>query len=107
MKTIKSKLPETLAKSKFIEFLTNHSLYDKYFREFVWSYHSPHTSKPLEEYWSEWAGLCSQYNWIDGIIVFHKSRYGEAFWNDINTQWYRELDILNEEYTKSLGGGIK
>lgn len=102
MKKIKSKLPYTYAKAKFIEFLTNNSLYEKYFREFVWSYTSPQTSKPLEEYWSDWAELCSQYNWIDGMFVFDSSRLGNEFWSKINTQWYRELDVLNEEYIKSL-----
>lgn len=102
MKTVKSKLPFDYAKVKFLEFLNSNSMYDKYFHEFMWSYRSPNQKGTIEEYWEELAAQCSHYNWIDGFFVFHESLLGNDYWNLANLNWYRELDILNEEYAKSL-----
>lgn len=98
MKIAKSKLPIFYAAAKFIEFLKERSLYDKYLHEFMWSI-KPNSCKSLESYWEEWAEQCSQYNWIDNLETIV---CGDEDWNKVNLEWCRELDILNEEYAKSL-----
>jgi hypothetical protein len=97
MKTTKSKLPNDYAKAKFIEFLNERSLYDKYLQEVMWSFR-PMSMETLDAYWKEWAEQHSQYNWIDDVETTNKCSY----WESVNLEWYRELDILNEEYAKSL-----
>ena len=96
MKTAKSKLPMLYAIEKFIAFLKERSLYDKYFNEFMWSVR-PSLCDTLESSWKEWSEQCSQYNWIDSLESISNS----AEWGCVNLEWCRELDILNEEYKKS------
>jgi hypothetical protein len=96
MKKIKSKLPFKTAKKKFIEFLNKNKIRNKYFVEFMFAYKTPLVHIPVEEYWDHWATKCSQYNWIDGIIVFFKTDQGIDFWNKYNELWKEELNKLNE-----------